>query len=256
MSQHASLITKVGASVLKDIEGLDPNAVGFERPECCGPIPPKLPGSFEPLMSHAFVSSNISAVEWDKTCGNVKGYDDFRKQFKSVPRSAATVYYDDTVSSDAQTAIVFRYHDGADAGHRVSAMQYTGHWEADQVPWNAKGTVAVDRSDETFIFVCAHRRRDDRCGYCGPMLVGLIRNAVAEKLESGAREKVHVLPCSHIGGHVYAGNVLVYSRKGGVCYGCFCPPDIPALVETIATGSHTIPETLKARVRGEMGPGN
>mmetsp|Transcript_39222 Transcript_39222/g.45607 ORF Transcript_39222/g.45607 Transcript_39222/m.45607 type:complete len:256 (-) Transcript_39222:367-1134(-) len=254
---HANIVSKVGAAVLKDIEGLDPSVVGFERPECCGPLPPKLPGSFEPLMSHAFMSSNVPAVEWDKTCSNVKGFNEFAKAYKSIPRGAATVYHDASQpASDASSVIVFRFHDGADANHRVSAVEYTGSWEAGEMPWNGKGVVSVERSDEIFIFVCAHRRRDDRCGYCGPMLVELIKQAVTSSMPAGEGEKVHVLPCSHIGGHVYAGNVLVYSKRGGVCFGCFCPPDIPALVESIATQSHDVPESLKARVRGVMGPGN
>jgi hypothetical protein len=50
--------------------------------------------------------------------------------------------------------------------------------------------------------VCCHSSRDARCGYLGPLL--------AEKLgEMG--EQVYI--SSHIGGHQYAGNVIVYGTK-------------------------------------------
>lgn len=253
INQHATLVAKVGASVLRDIEGLNPSDVGFERAECCGPLPAKLPGSFESLLHHVFVSTSVEPTQWDKTCGNVPHYEATRKAMKALPQATATAYFD--ASAPQPSALLFKYMvDSAS----VSITQYSGgDWSAtDGVvkPWDAKGVVAADRSEETFVFVCSHRNRDDRCGYCGPMLVDLLRKAVADTMASERRELVHVLPCSHIGGHVYAGNVLVYSQKGGVCFGCFCPSDISALVASIDLRGG-VPEQLAAKVRGTMGPG-
>lgn len=51
--------------------------------------------------------------------------------------------------------------------------------------------------------VCCHGARDARCGYLGPLL--------ADKLqELGATQ---VFLSSHIGGHQYAGNVIVYGSR-------------------------------------------
>lgn len=59
------------------------------------------------------------------------------------------------------------------------------------------------------VFVCAHASRDMRCGVCGPVLV----KKFEEEIESrGLNVEVFVSACSHIGGHKYAGNVIIYSQ--------------------------------------------
>ena len=101
------------------------------------------------------------------------------------------------------------------------------------------------------IFVCAHKVRDGRCGYCGPAIIDLINQELVKK---GGEGKVEVFPCSHVGGHAYAGNVLVYGSKGGVCYGCFCPSDVEALVDSMLSEVHTggAPTDLVGKVRGYL----
>jgi hypothetical protein len=249
MNSHASIVTRVGAAVLKDIEGLNGESVGFERSECCGPLPPKLPGSFESLIHHAFMSTTVNATLWDKMCSNVEGFEGLRGACKSkLPKSMATAFYD--ASAAARSVILFKYDEEA---NRVHATEYSGEWQPSELPWEAKGVIASDRSNETFIFVCAHLRRDDRCGYCGPVLVELMKQAIA-KHPSTKVQAVRVFPCSHVGGHVYAGNVLLYNSQGSICVGCFCPSDIEALLDGIATNDvATVPPSLEARVRGRMG---
>ena len=56
-----------------------------------------------------------------------------------------------------------------------------------------------------YIFVCTHKGRDQRCGLRGPNIVRAIR----EK----ALEGIHVFECSHLGGHKYAGNLVVYGLR-------------------------------------------
>ena len=67
------------------------------------------------------------------------------------------------------------------------------------------------------VFVCTHASRDARCGVCGPALVDAFRAAVAA--DSELRGRVEVRGCSHVGGHKYAGNVLVFAPRGGVFSG-------------------------------------
>lgn len=57
-----------------------------------------------------------------------------------------------------------------------------------------------------FLFVCSHTKRDERCGYCGPRLT----EAFSKEAQSNGQT---VLKCSHVGGHVYAGNVIAYTGK-------------------------------------------
>lgn len=83
-----------------------------------------------------------------------------------------------------------------------------------------------------YVFVCVHGERDARCGACGPPLVEGFR---AELAARGLEDRVSVRRTSHVGGHKYAGNVLIY--PGGDWYGYVAPADIPRVVERhIAAG--------------------
>ena len=61
--------------------------------------------------------------------------------------------------------------------------------------------------------------KDERCGYCGPRLV--------QAIEDLALNKYQVLPTSHVGGHKYAGNLIVFDGLGtkvdGNWYGYVTP---------------------------------
>jgi (2Fe-2S) ferredoxin len=76
------------------------------------------------------------------------------------------------------------------------------------------------------IFVCVHGARDERCGACGPPLVG---GFIAALEARGRADQVAVRQSSHVGGHKYAGNVLVY--PGGDWYGHVTPADVPRIVD-------------------------
>ncbi|KAF2564617.1 hypothetical protein F2Q70_00018400 [Brassica cretica] len=60
----------------------------------------------------------------------------------------------------------------------------------------------------SFVFVCAHGSRDKRCGVCGPALIEKFEQEIGSR---GLSEQIFVKPCSHIGGHKYAGNLIVIS---------------------------------------------
>lgn len=76
------------------------------------------------------------------------------------------------------------------------------------------------------VFVCVHGERDERCGQCGPPLAARFR---AELAARGLAEAVAVHRSSHVGGHRYAGNVIIY--PGGDWYGYVTPADVPELIE-------------------------
>jgi hypothetical protein len=77
-----------------------------------------------------------------------------------------------------------------------------------------------------YVFVCVHTRRDVRCGECGPTLITAFTQVLAER---GLSSPVTVRATSHLGGHKYAGNVIIY--PGGDWYGYVTPADVPRLVE-------------------------
>mmetsp|Transcript_61625 Transcript_61625/g.133415 ORF Transcript_61625/g.133415 Transcript_61625/m.133415 type:complete len:288 (+) Transcript_61625:72-935(+) len=82
----------------------------------------------------------------------------------------------------------------------------------------------------SFAFVCSHAARDARCGHCGPRLM----EAIAVKQASNPQPGLNVFKCSHVGGHKYAGNLLVYSGKGSLddChwYGYVTPENVGSVL--------------------------
>ncbi|XP_065639145.1 uncharacterized protein LOC111994172 isoform X2 [Quercus suber] len=108
-----------------------------------------------------------------------------------------------------------------------------------------------ERLKGSYVFVCSHGSRDRRCGVCGPALVSKFK----EEIESrGLQSKISVSPCSHIGGHQYAGNVIIFGSKingevTGHWYGYVTPEDVPVLLEQhILKG-----EIVNGLWRGQMG---
>ncbi|KAJ0965306.1 hypothetical protein J5N97_026444 [Dioscorea zingiberensis] len=110
---------------------------------------------------------------------------------------------------------------------------------------------AVETLTGSYVFVCAHGSRDRRCGVCGPVLVQKFRQEINSR---GLQDQVFVSPCSHIGGHKYAGNVIIFSPNSsgevtGHWYGYVSPDDVRALFEQhIGKG-----EILDHLWRGQMG---
>ncbi|VFQ67991.1 unnamed protein product [Cuscuta campestris] len=101
-----------------------------------------------------------------------------------------------------------------------------------------------------YVFVCAHSKRDMRCGVCGPVLIEKFKEEIEVK---GLNEQVSVAACSHIGGHKYAGNVIIFSevegKVAGHWYGYVTPNDVCALLDQ-HIGEGIIIEPLW---RGQMG---
>lgn len=67
-----------------------------------------------------------------------------------------------------------------------------------------------DISRKLMLFVCCHASRDARCGNIGPPLAAELKRLVYNKR---LEELIDVYKTSHVGGHKYAGNVLVYGAS-------------------------------------------
>jgi hypothetical protein len=69
---------------------------------------------------------------------------------------------------------------------------------------------------DKLVLVCVHAARDKRCGRAGPQVVDEMKKKIASREEGRGHstvadgEKVAVLGSSHIGGHVFAGTLIVY----------------------------------------------
>ncbi|CAM6124568.1 unnamed protein product [Calypogeia fissa] len=104
----------------------------------------------------------------------------------------------------------------------------------------------------SFIFVCSHGSRDKRCGSCGPVLIETLNEEIRVR---GLEGQIFVGGCSHVGGHKYAGNVIVFSSSGtgapvsGHWYGYVSPADVPLILDQhIGRG-----EIIERLWRGQMG---
>lgn len=138
-----------------------------------------------------------------------------------------------------------------------------------------KGVMNV-RSSPT-ILICGHGGRDQRCGIMGPLLQSEFRRVLREKGFSISEENTtdggtvdepghaNLALISHIGGHKYAGNVIIYlppsiaengnvsdgSLAGkGIWYGRVEPRHVEGIVEeTILKG-----RVIADHFRGGVGP--
>ncbi len=132
------------------------------------------------------------------------------------------------------------------------AVRYVG---VDDAAWNrirevhiAGGRPAEDPGPVPLrghdVLVCVHGARDNRCGGCGPLVAGALR----ERLRDAGRDgDVRVHESSHVGGHTFAGNVIVY--PAGTWYGYVRPGDADALVAAITGGKE-----WTSHVRGRAAP--
>ncbi|CAN4081738.1 unnamed protein product [Withania somnifera] len=60
----------------------------------------------------------------------------------------------------------------------------------------------------SYVFVCSHNNRDRRCGVSGSILIEEFNKAIESK---DLKNEVHVTACAHVGGHKYAGNLIIFS---------------------------------------------
>lgn len=96
------------------------------------------------------------------------------------------------------------------------------------------------------VLVCTHEERDKRCGRIGPQVVKKLRTVLAEK--KVPESDVTVSCSSHIGGHKYAGTLIVYPE--GHWYGQMSERNAEELVDVYLSAD---PVTVLARNwRGRM----
>ena len=70
--------------------------------------------------------------------------------------------------------------------------------------------VQVELATKVLLLVCCHGARDARCGTAGPALAAELARQVRLR---GLADRIDVFSTSHVGGHKYAGNVLVYGAS-------------------------------------------
>lgn len=111
---------------------------------------------------------------------------------------------------------------------------------------DVESTLETREVVETVVLICSHNSRDTRCGRVAGPLRRQFEKELAEKEillkgyedEKGRVGKVRVGFTSHLSGHKFAGNVVVYRPNGlGVWYGRVQPKHVTGIVaETILNG--------------------
>ncbi|KAL4944707.1 hypothetical protein BDV06DRAFT_75347 [Aspergillus oleicola] len=132
---------------------------------------------------------------------------------------------------------------------------------------------AVDLQHSPVILICGHGGRDMRCGVMAPVLGEQFRTVLESKgistLEGTDNGRVdrpdhaHIGLISHIGGHKYAGNVIVYIPKGmkygdslsphplagkGIWYGRIEPKHVEGIVEETILGGKVVSDHFRGGI--------
>ena len=85
---------------------------------------------------------------------------------------------------------------------------------------------------KTVVLVCVHASRDNRCGRAGPQVVEELDSLLLQR--SITKDSITVVGCSHIGGHKYAGVLVVYPQ--GDWYGMISKRSAGDLLDHIVAG--------------------
>ncbi|GAO52216.1 hypothetical protein G7K_6299-t1 [Saitoella complicata NRRL Y-17804] len=121
-----------------------------------------------------------------------------------------------------------------------------------------KGLKVRDAEWDAIVLICSHRKRDKRCGITAPYL----RNEFERSLrshnlwrdpdDSRPNGGVGVFFVSHIGGHKFAGNVIIYRKeKGeGIWYGKVEPCHVERIVEETVVSGMVFEGLLRGGVEG------
>lgn len=104
-----------------------------------------------------------------------------------IPNALALVYRDESLRAESDFQLVL-----------YSQLGFGKRFPPNLSVAEASASLQFERVDEPTYFVCAHGTRDKRCGDKGMPIVRAL-------LAQGKR----AFPCSHLGGHAFAGNVLV-----------------------------------------------
>ncbi|CAG8610309.1 2288_t:CDS:2 [Acaulospora morrowiae] len=112
---------------------------------------------------------------------------------------------------------------------------------------------------KSVILICGHKRRDIRCGVAGPMLKDEFDKVLEDMkldIQSSGNKGVAVYLSSHVGGHHFAGNVIVYRDGQGIWYGRVTPCHVRMIVEKTVMEGKVIKELYRGSMLGSFSKGD
>jgi len=94
-----------------------------------------------------------------------------------------------------------------------------------------------------FVLVCIHATRDKRCGRIGPKVLDKFKEAITSRDLS---HQIKILGTNHIGGHKYAGVIIVY--PSGTWYGYVSERNVDKIVDDYLANHGIIPEFWRGQI--------
>jgi hypothetical protein len=233
-------LTRVKPSTLEALRHLDGAVCGFERPGFADTLT-RVKGSYKPAKCQLFVPTLVPPPQWDARAANLGLESCIQKYAEQYGvQSKAAAFFAPEAASLGVIAVL-----PADGKKGLNIVE---HPRLSAVVSPEFDVAPIDRSDCRYVFVCAHAQRDSRCGYCGPVILDLLRTAADEFESAGA---VKIYGCSHVGGHAFAGNVCCFSKHGAFSFGCVTPTDVEGLLKFAALHtSSEVPINLVPFFRG------
>lgn len=116
---------------------------------------------------------------------------------------------------------------------------------------------AAEDITKPVVMICGHGGRDQRCGILGPIL-----HSAFEREFRRRSIDADVAQISHIGGHKFAGNVIIYlppslegnALKGaGIWYGRVGPENVQGVVEETVVKGRVVVDLLRGGILEDGG---
>jgi len=154
------------------------------------------------------------------------------KRYKAVQSDYLEALLRKEIQEYLQTSGLRPAAEGESDAKESNSTSKEAEQEAQQLVENADNLEGTVR-----ILICGHKLRDRRCGLIAPILEETFEKEIRAR---GLTGRAFIDITSHVGGHKYAGNVIIHTSNkslGSVWYGRVFPEHVPAIVEeTVLNG--------------------
>jgi len=183
----------------------------------------KIAGSFKPYDRHVIVCNIGDVLDWPSKIQEnslVNMILQVMESIKEQNSSSLNVTFTASKIDDEEArpriilfpeSIIITFEPNVESLQKVATFVYTGVIMEENNAFFQSSPVPFGK----IILVCCHASRDKRCGRAGPQVIEVLKTAMSER---GISENdLCVLPSSHIGGHEFAGTLIVYPEANWYC---------------------------------------
>eukprot|EP01080_Neovahlkampfia_damariscottae_P003945 gene3945-7155_t len=182
---------------------------GFKRPDFKNEV---LTGNVSFHQKFIFVCSGMKSSEWpqklEKETEIGKILDAAIRKHSKTMKLKLSFLEDEPMEKDTIDLLVF-----PDCIKYINVKkEHVEDIIENVIQSTTSSTVPSTYVSGTWVFVCCHHSRDKRCGTCGPRIFKEFVD-LSEKYESklpGDIAPLHIRRCSHVGGHKFASNTVIF----------------------------------------------